>query len=173
MLRFLKSAGAALHQSLIAVVLLLGEDEIGLGLCDLRLGFFHIRLLNPLLRLCILDIGVRRCDLRLGLLKSRLVVAIIDAGDYLAARYVLVVGDRDGRNIAGYPRGDGILTRGDEGIVGALIMRGVVPVEKGRHRRCGKCASADQEHPPAPGGAANRILTTGIIRLRRLVFVEG
>ena len=42
---------------------------------------------------------------------------------------VLVVGDRNGRDVARHLRRDGELARGDEGVVGRFEMAGVVPVE--------------------------------------------
>ena len=63
------------------------------------------------------------------LLKRDAVIAIVDAGDRVAGGDVLVVGDRDGGDIAGYLWGEGNLPRRDEGIVGRLEMLGVVQID--------------------------------------------
>ena len=57
------------------------------------------------------------------------VVAIVDPRDHLAGLDMLVVGDRNRRDVARDFRRNGELARGDEGVVGALEMTGVVPVE--------------------------------------------
>jgi hypothetical protein len=61
---------------------------------------------------------LRGGDLRLRLLERNPIIAVVDAGDHVASGDVLVVGDRDGGEIAGNLRGECSLACRDEGIVG-------------------------------------------------------
>ena len=88
------------------------------------------------LRIDVLDVGLRGRHLRLGLGERGAVIAIVDAGDHVAGCDVLIVGDRNGRDVARHLGGDGELPRRDVGVVGRLEMAGVVPVEiSGRQRQ--------------------------------------
>jgi hypothetical protein len=57
------------------------------------------------------------------------IVAVVDAGDHVATGDVLVVGDRNGGDVAGHLGSKRRLPCRDEGIVGRLEMLGVVQVE--------------------------------------------
>ena len=50
--------------------------------------------------------------------RARPIVAVVDAGDHVAGGDVLVVGDRNGGDVAGDLGRDRELPRGDEGVVG-------------------------------------------------------
>jgi hypothetical protein len=71
---------------------------------------------------------------------------------------MLVVGDRDGGQVAGHFGGERGLPRGDEGIIGGLKVSGVVEVEiaaaqgRGEEHRTdgGDNGAATQEAGPVP-----------------------
>ena len=68
----------------------------------------------------------------------------------LAGGDVLIVGDRDFGDVARHFRGDRELPRGDEGVVGRLEMRRVIPVDIPGARRQQKRCGADR----GPNGMA-------------------
>ena len=117
LLGVLDGSRAALGELVVARRLLLGEGERGLGRLDLGLALFDLGLLNLKLSVDAVDVGLRRRRLRLGRGERDAVVAIVDAGDHVARRDVLVVGDRNFGDEARRLGGDGELTRGDEGVV--------------------------------------------------------
>ena len=57
------------------------------------------------------------------------IVAVVDPGDHVAGDDMLVVGDGDSGDVAGYFRSERGLPRGDEGIVGGLKTAGIVHVQ--------------------------------------------
>jgi hypothetical protein len=129
LLGVLNRARDCVREVLVARRLLLREHQRRLRLVHLRLVGADLRLLHIELRIDISDIGSRGGHLRFGLGECRAVSAVIDAGDHLACGDVLIVGDRDGRDVARHLRCDRELTRRDIGIVGRLEMAGVVPVD--------------------------------------------
>src|SRR5947209_7273032 len=78
----------------------------GLGLLHLGLALRDLRLLHRQLGIDVLDAGLRRRHLRLRLGERGAVVAVVDAGDHIPGIDVLVVGDRDGDDVARHLRGD-------------------------------------------------------------------
>jgi hypothetical protein len=53
----------------------------------------------------------------------------------VAGDNMLVIGDRDRREVTGHFGGDRELTCGDEGIVRRFVMRGIVPIHIARRQR--------------------------------------
>ena len=152
----LNGAITRLGQMLVSHRLLLREHQCRLRLIHLRLVGADLCLLHLELRVDVLDAGLRGRDLRLGLLERDAIIAVVDAGDHVASGDVLVVGDRDGGDIAGHLWGERSLPRRDEGIVGRLEMLGVVQVDiaaaQGRgekHRTDGGDNRATQQAVPA------------------------
>jgi hypothetical protein len=80
------------------------------------------------------------------------VVAVVDAGDDVASGDMLVVGDRDGGDVAGHLWGEGSLPRRDEGIVGRLEMlwRRRRLGQRRKHRTDSGPNQAMQQAVPAP-----------------------
>ena len=145
------------RQLLVARRLLLSKHQRRLRLVDLCLIGMDLGLLHNDLRVDILDVGPRGGDLSLGLGKRIAVIAVVDPRDHLAGDDVLVVGDRDRRQVTGHFGGDGELTRGDEGVVRRLEMRGVVPIDIARrqsHKEEDQAAEERKRAPPqyAPAG---------------------
>ena len=81
----------------------------------------------------------RPVDLRFGLIDGDPVIAIVDAGDQIAAVNMLVVGHGHIGDIAANLRCDREAPRGDKGVVGGFIVADGEPVGKSADR-C-KCAS--------------------------------
>ena len=104
LLGVLDRAVAGLLQMLIARGLLLREHQSCLRLINLSLVGVDLRLLHFELRIDVLDAGLRRRDLGLRLLQRDAVVAIVDPGNHVAGGDMLVIGHRDGRDVAGYFR---------------------------------------------------------------------
>ena len=73
--------------------------------------------------------ALSRGNLRVRLGDREAIVAIVEAGDQVAGVDVLVVGDRNGRDITRNLRRDGELPGRKERVVGRLKTRGVVQVE--------------------------------------------
>lgn len=134
LLGVLNGAIALFRQVLIARRLLLPEYQRRLRLVDLGLVGINLCLLDIDLRIDVLDAGLCGATCAWAC-SSDAVVAIVDAGDEGAGGHVLFVGDRHRRDVAGDLRRDGKLARRDEGIVGRLEMRGVVPVKIAACRR--------------------------------------
>ena len=67
--------------------------------------------------------------LPLGLGKGVAIITLVDLSDHVAFVHMLVVGDRDRRDVARDLGSDGELARRDEGVVGRLEMRGMIPIE--------------------------------------------
>jgi len=99
----------------------------------------------------VIDARLRRRHLRLGLGERVAVIAVVDARDHLAGGDMLVVGDRDFREIAGHLGGDRELARRNEGVVRRLVMAGVVRVEiaAARHRCEQQRRERGAQGPPA------------------------
>ena len=104
LLGVLNGAVAGLLQMLVARRLLLREHQRRLRLIHLRLVGADLRLLHVELRLDVLDAGPRGPDLGLRLFERDAIVALVDAGNHVPGGDMLVVGDRDGGEIAGHFR---------------------------------------------------------------------
>ena len=150
---------------LVSHRLLLREHQCRLRLIHLRLVGADLCLLHLQLRVDVLDAGLRGRDLCLRLIERDAVIAVVDAGDHVAGGDVLVVGDRDGGDIAGHLWGERSLPRRDEGVVGRLEMLGVVQVDIAaaegggeKHRTDGgDNGAATQEAGPAPFAGGLRL----------------
>ena len=127
MLGVLHRARALARQHVVTRRLLLREGECGLGLIELRPRGVDLRLLHGDPGVDIGDAGLGHRDFRIRLGERDPVIAVVDAGDDLAFRDMLVVGDEHLGDIARNLRGDADRTRGDEGVVGGFEMAGVVP----------------------------------------------
>ena len=137
------------RQLLVALRLLLSKHQRRLRLVDLCLVGADLGLLHNDLRIDILDVGPCGGYLSLSLGKRIAVIAVVDPRDHLAGDDVLVVGDRDRRQVTGHFGGDGELTRGDEGVVRRFEVRGVVPIDVARRQQ------------PQRGGSGRRRTQTG------------
>jgi hypothetical protein len=100
LLGVLHSACAIPRQSVVTGSLLLCESQASLRLLHLRVALGHLGLLDGGLCIDVLDAGLRGRHLRLRLLQRDAVVAIVDAGDHVAGGDMLIVGDRDGCDVA-------------------------------------------------------------------------
>ncbi len=100
----------------------LGELEIGLRLRHLRLACRDLRVLRGDLRVDVGDSRFCRGHLGVGLLERGAVIPLVDLGDHGALLDMLVVGDRNGGDVARDLGRDRELARGDEGVVGRLEM---------------------------------------------------
>ena len=105
------------------------ELRVRLRLSHLRLGRRNLRVLGRDLRVDIVDAGFRARHLSLGLRKRGQVIALVDLGDHVALVDMLVVGDRNGGDIARDFGRDRELARRDEGVIGRFEMRSMVPVD--------------------------------------------
>ena len=85
---------------------------------------------------------------------------------------MLVVGDRDGGDVAGHFWRDRELPRGDEGIVGCLEMPGVVPIEVAEPARHAKKREAEQGSKRMPAqnslGGSIGVFTALLVFLQML-----
>ena len=108
------------------------EVRVRLSLSDLRLGRRNLSVLSRDLRVDIVDAGFRPRDLGLRLGERGQVIALVDLGDHIALVDVLVVGDRNGGDVARDFGRDRELAGRDEGVIGRFEMRGMVPVDVGR-----------------------------------------
>jgi len=70
------------------------------------------------LRVDVLDAGLRGRHLRLGLIERDAVIAVVNARNHVAGGDMLVIGDGNGRDVAGDLGGERGLAGRDEGIVG-------------------------------------------------------
>ncbi len=129
LLGVLNGAVAGLLEVLVALRLLLREHQRRLRLIHLRLVGADLRLLHVELGVDVLDTGLRGRNLGLRLFERDAIVAVVDPGDHVAGGDMLVVGDRDGGDVAGHLRGERELPRRDEGIVGGLKMAGMVNIQ--------------------------------------------
>jgi len=125
----LNGARDCLCQVLIPRRLLLCKHQGRLCLVHLCLVGADLGLLHSQLCIDVLNIGPCGGHLRPGLGEGGAVGAIVDAGDHISGIDMLVVGDRDRRDVARYLGGDRKLARRDVGVVGVLKMTGVIPVE--------------------------------------------
>jgi len=84
---------------------------------------------------------------------------------------VLVVGDRDRREVAGHLGGDGKLTRGDEGVVGRFEVRGVIPIEIARRQQHNEeDQAADERQRVALQYAPAGLVTALVVRVLDIVI---
>ena len=77
----------------------------------------------------ILDAGLRGRNLRLRLLERDAIIAVIDTGNHFARSDMLVVGDGNGGDVTGNLWRERRLPRGDEGIVGRLIVPRLIHID--------------------------------------------
>ena len=111
------------------------EVLVRLRLGHLRLGRRNLRVLRGDLRVDIVDAGFRARHLSLGLRERGQVIALVDLGDHVAFVDVLVVGDRNGGDVARDLGRDRELARRDERVIRRFEMRGMVPVDVCRRPR--------------------------------------
>ena len=82
---------------------------------------------------------------------------VVDAGDDVAGRDMLVVRDRNGADVARHVRRHRILARGDEGVVGRREMRAVIPVDVSGRREDGEDdRPGDEDRAAALAGGGGR-----------------
>jgi hypothetical protein len=74
---------------------------------------------------------LRRSDLSLGLGQRGTVIAIVDPSDHIAGCDVLVVGDRNGAEVARDFRRNSELTGSDERVIGRFILNPAVEFAPG------------------------------------------
>ena len=89
-----------MDERLVASACCLRELQARLRLRHLRLARGDLRLLRGDLRVDVLDAGLRRRHLRFGLRERDAVIALVDLGDHVACVHMLVVGDRNRRDVA-------------------------------------------------------------------------
>jgi hypothetical protein len=99
------------RQIVVALRLLVREHQRRLRLVDLCLVRVDLCLLHNDLSIDGLDARLCRRYLRLGHGKRIAVIALVDLGDHLAGGDVLVIGDRDRREVSGHLGRDGELAR--------------------------------------------------------------
>jgi hypothetical protein len=105
LLGILHGTKARLPQVLVTGRLLFRKHQRRLDLIHIRLVGPDLCLLHLELRIDVLDAGLCGRNLRLRLLQGGPIVALIDVGDHIAGGHVLIVGDGDGGDVAGYLRG--------------------------------------------------------------------
>jgi hypothetical protein len=135
----LNRSGTFFHQVARARLLLLRELQLRLGLVELRLRLLDLFLLAVDLRLDVADVGLRHGNLRLRLIDRDLVVTVVDPRQKFAGVDVLVVGDRDGGDIAANLRRNPKAPGRDEGVIGRFVMTDVEPINEAADH-------GDQEH---------------------------
>ena len=138
------------------------ELRVRLRLSDLRLGRRNLRVLGRDLRVDIVDAGFRPRHLSLGLRERGQVIALVDLGDHVALVDVLVVGDRNGRDVARDLGRDRELARRDERVIRRFEMRGIVPVDVGRRPRDQERDQARSRHERVPAEEALARLLGGL-----------
>ena len=170
---------AALDQIFVARRLLLGEHERGLGLLDLGLAMADLGLLHGDLGVHVADVVLGCGDLCVSPVQRDAIIAIVDTGDDVARRDMLVVGHRHRGDVARDLGRDGELASRDEGVVGRFEMAGVVPIDIGG---CGGGQEDDQAErrsdrmaaePPPAGLACGLVLSVGSALRRRLGRAAG
>jgi hypothetical protein len=129
LLGILNSAGDRVRQVLISVRLLLREHQRRLLLAQLRLVRGDLGLLNSQLRIDVFDVGLRSSHLRFSLSKCCTISAIVDASDHISSIDMLIVSNRDRRDVTRHLGGDGELARRYVGVIGGLEMTGIVPIK--------------------------------------------
>ena len=155
---------------LVTLRLLLRENQRRLRLLQLGMAGVDLRLLDVELRVDVFDAGLGCRDLRIGLLERYAVIAVVDAGDHVAVGNVLVVGDRELRDVTRHFRGDGDLPGGDEGVVGRLKMPGVVQIDIARaHHGGGKDRAGERTQSGGAQKALARLFAP--LRLGWLLFL--
>ncbi len=118
-----------LRQILIARRLLLCEHQRRLLLAQLRLVRVDLGLLHGQLRINVFDVGLRSGHLRYSLGKCRAISTIVDASDHITSVDMLIVSNRDRRDVTRHFGGDGELARRYIGVVGGLEMKRIVPIK--------------------------------------------
>jgi hypothetical protein len=142
-----------------------------LRLVDLCLIGVDLGLLHNDLRIDILDIGSRSGYLSLSLGKRIAVIAVVDPRDHLAGNNMLVVGNRDRREVTGDFGGDRELTCSDEGVVRRFEMRGVVPIDIARRQRHKEeDQTADERKRVPPQHALTGLVTALVISMLDIVI---
>ena len=138
------------------------ELRVRLRLADLRLGRGDLRVLRGDLRVDVVDAGFRAGHLSLGLRERGEEIALVDLGDHVALVDMLVVGDRNRRDVARDLGRDRELARGDEGVVRRFEMRGMIPVEVSGRRRQQERDQADRRQDRMPAEEAFARLFAGL-----------
>jgi hypothetical protein len=108
------------------------ELQVRLRLVHLRLVRCDLRLLRGDLRVDVVDAGFCARHLSVGLRERRAVIALVDLGDHTALVDMLVVGNRNRRDVARDLRRDRELPRRNERVVSRFEMRGMIPVDVSR-----------------------------------------
>ena len=152
----------------------LREFEVRLRLVHLRLTGGDLRVLRGDLRVDALDAGFRPRHLPLGLGEGVAIIALVDLSDHVAFVDMLVVGDRNRRDVARDFGRDGELARRDEGVVGRLEMRGMIPIEVSGRRRQKQRHQAERRQDRMPAEPAPARALAGLFLLRgRLAAAFG
>jgi hypothetical protein len=110
--------------------------------------------------------SLRALHLRFGLRQRCAVIALVDLGDHAPLVDVLVVGDGHRGDVARDLWRDRELARRDEGVVGRLEMRGLIPVEVSGRRRQQERDEADRRQDRMSAEEAFARFFAGLLPLR-------
>jgi hypothetical protein len=149
LLRVLERAVARCGKIGVALVLLLGEDLVGLVGRDGCLRRLDDGLLRLKGRLLALDQSQRGADIGLGLVERDSIVPVVDAGEDLTRLHPLVVADKHRGEIARHLRRDGDVVGLNVGVVCRDVEasdRPVIP-SKGEPDREASHGGTRQQHP--------------------------
>ena len=142
------------RQFLVALRLLLREHQRRLLLVQLCLVRVDLGLLHGQLRIDVFDVGLRSSHLRYSLSKCCAISTIVDASDHSSSVDMLIVSNRNRRDVTGHLRGNRELARCDVCIICRFEMTGIVPIKiAGRCYRQQACRCDDDQIPTKPAFA--------------------
>lgn len=101
--------------------------------------------------------------MRLRLVECVAVLAIVDPGDHVARDNVLIICDRDCRDVTRHLRSDAELARGNEGVVGRLEVPSIVPIKVARRPDNHQAEEAEGKRDPMPPSLTGRIVWLGAV----------